>query len=431
MTRAVSRQAYEVHAPGLQFSLETLRGALLWLAGLSGAFVFVEPSPYEFASLLAIFVFAATGLALAPALMPLLILLVLYNIGFAVAVIPVLHQGKPLVWVLVSAYLSATALFFAAALGRNTSARLSLILRGYMTAAVLAALAGIAGYFRLLPGSDLFVLYDRARGTFNDPNVLGAFLVLPILLAFQRVLAGRLSESLRGCAVLLVLVAALLLSFSRGAWAQLALSAVVLMALTFITTRSRRERLRIVLFAVAGAVASAAFVVALLSIEQVGELFKERATLEQSYDVGHGGRFGRHLLGLAMVLDHPLGLGPLQFRTFFPEDPHNAFLNAFASGGWLSGFSYLAITITTLVMGLRVALWPAPWRAPFLALYAAYVGIVAESAVIDSDHWRHGFLVVGALWGLMAATQLHRAVSRSGLNAPAARALGVVRPTYR
>ena len=38
----------------------------------------------------------------------------------------------------------------------------------------------------------MFLLYDRARGTFNDPNVLGAFLVLPALLAFQRICSGVL-----------------------------------------------------------------------------------------------------------------------------------------------------------------------------------------------------------------------------------------------
>ena len=126
--------------------------------------------------------------------MPLGALLVFLNLGYAVAVIPVLDQPKPLLWVLVSAYLSATALFFAAMLGRNTERRLRLLLNGYMMAAILAALAAIVGYFRLLPGTDLFVLYDRARGTFNDPNVLGAFLVLPAILAYHRVLAGRFAQ---------------------------------------------------------------------------------------------------------------------------------------------------------------------------------------------------------------------------------------------
>ena len=35
--------------------------------------------------------------------------------------------------------------------------------------------------------------------------------------------------------------------------------------------------------------------------------------------------------------------------------------------------------------------------------------MVAESFIIDSDHWRHYFLILGVLWGLIAAT--HRALA--------------------
>ena len=409
MSLAAELDAGRTYAPPLTASLETLRGALLWLTGLVGAFVFMEPSPYEVASLMAIVAFVATGLTLSASLMPLAILLVLYNIGFAIAVVPILDQEKTLLWVLVSAYLGTTALFFAAMLGRNTERRLSLLLSGWMLAAVLASLAGIVGYFRLLPGTDVFVLYDRARGTFNDPNVLGAFVVLPALLAYRRVLTGRVGEVVRASLMLAVLLGGLFLSFSRGAWAQFALAAAVMMALEFITTRSSRERLRIVVFAVLGIVATAAIVAALLSIDQVAELFKQRAALEQSYDVGHTGRFGRQVLGWLMAIEEPLGIGALQFPRFFPEAPHNVYLNAFMSGGWLSGFAYMILTLTTLTIGFRYAFVTTPWRSFYVALYAAFVGMAAEGLVIDSDHWRHYFLVLGLLWGLMAAARAQRA----------------------
>src|SRR5438034_116313 len=87
--------------------------------------------------------------------------------------------------------------------------------------AFAGAFVAIGGYFHLFGGaSELFVLYSRARGTFNDPNVLGAFLVLPGLLVFQRLLAGR--RIVRSGLMLLIMLAALFLSFSRGAWGQFA-----------------------------------------------------------------------------------------------------------------------------------------------------------------------------------------------------------------
>ena len=412
MSVAIQPYAAAPHAPRLHYSVEMLRGALLWLTGLFGAFVFMEPSPYEILSLLAIVCFLVTGMALRLALMPLAALLVLYNIGFAIAVVPVLDQPKTLLWVLVSSYLSVTALFFAVMLGENTESRLRLLLNGYTTAAALAAAAGIIGYFRLLPGADLFVLYDRARGTFNDPNVLGAFLVLPALLAFQRMLSGHLLQAARASLLFLLLLAGIFLSFSRGAWGQFALAAAIIMVLEFITTRSARGRVRIAIFAVFGVVALAALITALLSLDQVAGLFKQRASLDQSYDIGHTGRFGRHVLGMLLVLDQPFGIGPLQFHKIFPEDPHNAYLNAFVSGGWLSGFSYLALTAATLATGLRFVFVTTPWRSTYLAVYAEFVGLAIESVIIDSDHWRHYFLVLGVLWGLMAASHTYVARTR-------------------
>jgi hypothetical protein len=385
-------------------SIERLRAGLLWLTGLAGAFVFIEPSPYEVASLLALFVFAATGLVLRAGMVPLALLLVLYNIGFSVAAIPVLDAPKTVIWVLTSWYLAATAVFFAAVLSDDPR-HLSPLVRGTMLAAVVAALAAIVGYSQLVPQlTDLFLRYGRARGTFNDPNVLGAFLVFPMLVAMGRIFAGR-RGTLRACVLLALFSTALLLTFSRGAWGQAAFAAVLMMALSFLTSRSADERARIVLIAVAGATLLAGLVALLLSFDSVAALFSERAALEQGYDAGPLGRFGRHALGALLALDQPLGIGPLQFHNLFVEDPHNAFLNAFVSGGWLSGLAYLALMLVTLGLGLRYAFVPTPWQSAYLAVYCAFAGTFAESLIIDSDHWRHYFLLVGALWGLMMASR--------------------------
>jgi hypothetical protein len=400
-------------APQLRSSVERLRGGLLWLTGCAGAFVFMEPSPYEVASLLTIAVFAATGLSLRAAIMPLVVLLILYNVGFSFAVIPVLSLPKTGLWVLVSWYMAATAVFFAAMLGTSTQSRLDLLVRGYMMAALIAAVAGIIGYFRLVPFSDLFLMHERARGTFNDPNVLGAFLVFPSLIALQRMLGGGLAQALRGGALLLLFTIAVLLSFSRAAWGQFAVCLIVMLALTFVTSRSGPERLRIGLIAATGLMAMTLFIAALLSLDAVAELFKERASLGQSYDSGPMGRFGRHVLGFFLAMDHPLGIGPLQFARIFPEDPHNAYLNAFLSGGWLSGFCYATLALVTLALGARFIFAPTPWQNTYLAVLTAFAGLAIESLIIDTDHWRHYFLLLGLLWGLMAASSRYLASTRS------------------
>jgi len=67
-------------------------------------------------------------------------------------------------------------------------------------------------------------------------------------------------------------------------------------------------------------------------------------------------------------------------------------------------------------MSTRFLFVRTPWQPIYHAIYAAYVGTIAESAIIDIDHWRHYFLILGALWGLMVASRPYLVVpaNRSG-----------------
>jgi hypothetical protein len=38
-------------------------------------------------------------------------------------------------------------------------------------------------------------------------------------------------------------------------------------------------------------------------------------------------------------------------------------------------------------------------------LCAAFIGMALEGLVIDSDHWRHFFLLMGMIWGAALVTQ--------------------------
>ena len=141
----------------------------------------------------------------------------------------------------------------------------------------------------------------------------------------------------------------------------------------------------------------------LLSFDSIDSLFKQRASLDQSYDEGRFGRFGRHILGFQMALDLPLGIGPLQFTRFFPEDTHNSYLNAFMSGGWIAGICYPALVFITVIIGFRHVFVRVPWQQTYLAIFAAFLGTVGESFIIDTDHWRHFWMMIGTMWGMFAA----------------------------
>jgi hypothetical protein len=120
-----------------------------------------------------------------------------------------------------------------------------------------------------------------------------------------------------------------------------------------------------------------------------------------------------------MALDLPFGIGPLQFHHYFPEDTHNSYLNAFMSGGWLSGICYPALVFLTVILGFKHAFVRVPWQRAYLAIFAAFVGTVGESFVIDTDHWRHFWMMLGAMWGMIAAAQPYTR-GQMPLTAPAA-----------
>ena len=327
--------------------LVRLTRGFMWLIALSGGFVIIEPAPYEFLIAIAMVVFLAAGLVVRPLHVPLIALLLAYNIGYLIGVVPVISLEGTAMWTAVSCFMSITTLFFALALVTDTSSRLDMLLKGYMASAIVVSLFGIVTYFHLLPGSETFIFAMRSKATFKDPNVLGAFLVLPAVLAMQRVMLGGARNVIVGGFCALVVALELLLAFSRGAWGVAAAAVLLTLLFTFLTSSSAKERLRIVVFAAAGLAVVAAVLALALTLPQVQSLFEERASLVQSYDSGRFGRFGRHILGALLALDHPFGIGPLQFSKYFPEDPHNSFLDSFMAGGWLSGAAYFGLVLLT------------------------------------------------------------------------------------
>jgi hypothetical protein len=395
-------------APGVV----ALQRTLLWLVGASVAIVFIEPSPYELLTLAAAIVFFATGLRLRLVFVPLMLLLFLVNIGYSICAVPLMDKPEVANWIATSWYMAVTVIFFAMVVSEDTAARLDMLRRGLIMGGLFASTAGIAGYFNLVPGGhDLLTLYDRARGTFKDPNVLGAFLVLPSLFALQSVVSDDFRKSFRSTIALGIMALAVLLAFSRAAWGGLAITAAFMLALMVLTSRSHAQRSRIIVIAVVVVILVVTLIAVLLSFDSIGEMFKQRASFDQSYDEGRFGRFGRHILGAEMALDLPFGIGPLQFHRYFPEDTHNSYLNAFMSGGWIAGICYPALAFITVIMGFRHIFVRVPWQRAYLAIFAAFLGTVGESFIIDTDHWRHFWMMLGVMWGMFAAAQRYKASS--------------------
>src|ERR1700692_75415 len=234
-------------APGVL----ALQRALVWLVGASGAIVFIEPSPYELVTLGAAVIFMATGLRLRLVFMPLLLLLFLLNVGYSIGAIPFIDRPEVANWIATSWYMAVTVMFFAMVVADDTEARLDMLRRGLIVGGMIAAISGIAGYLNLVPGGhDLLTLFERARGTFKDPNVLGAFLILPALFVLQSVVSDHFAKALRNGVAFAIMALASLLAFSRAAWGGLAITSAFMLALMVLTSQSRAQRSRIIVMSV-------------------------------------------------------------------------------------------------------------------------------------------------------------------------------------
>jgi O-antigen ligase len=379
---------------------DRLVNAILFLMVLVSAFVRFEPAPYEgLFALLALACFAA-NVPIDRKLSPLIALLAVWNVSGLVSLAQVSHDQAAVTFMAVSVYLAISAILLACVFSDDTVWRIELMKRAYVAAAVIVVALGLAGYF-LYAGED--ALTGRVRGTFKDPNVFGPFLILPILLLatdlFQR------GFSLWRILVITFLLFGLLMSFSRGAWLNFAASGIALTALLFLTAPTPRMRIQLIAMSLVALMMLAAVVAAALSIDAVGNMFEERAKVTQSYDTGDRGRFTSQASAILIILDHPNGVGPFQLRHHTGIDPHQVYLNAFASYGWVGGVAYIAMILGTLFVGFRYVIVRTPWQPALVATYAAFVGTVVEGMVIDTDHWRHFYLMLGLIWGLAVATQ--------------------------
>jgi hypothetical protein len=325
----------------------------------------------------------------------------------------------------VAAYLVCAFIFFASYVFEAPDRRMRLIFNAYAIAAFIAALTGIAGYFGMIADASGFTGYGRASGTFNDPNVFGPYLIAPILYLGLRLSTARSAKALMLVPVLGVLVLALLLSFSRGAWGGFLLSAAVFVGLTLATSRSSAQTYRLVAFSAFMGLLIIGIVGVALSTPKVQELFEQRASLVQDYDVGEAGRFDSQRRAFVMALENPLGIGPEQWAMINKLDTHNVYLNVLVAGGFLSALGFVAFLAMTFVAGKRAIFANGPGQEFLIVAYACLVGHMVEAFIIDVDNWRHLFLLFGMAWGAILATKAMKAApARSATREPPVLASG-------
>jgi O-antigen ligase len=344
------------------------------------------------------------GFRLNVALMPIIFLWVIYDIAGFVALMPHWDESDPKLFQFQSLYLVIMGIFFAMFFSEETEERLELALKAFTAGCLVSAILGILGYLGLFGLAEYTTMYEgRVSGTFKDPNVFGSYMILGLVYLAHRVMLGQSKHPLLTIAGLGIIVAAVFLSFSRGSWGAAVVALLTMFVAAFLTAEQASTRRRMLLWAIATLAVGIIAIIAILSIDSARELFLQRATVTQDYDEGITGRFGNQLRSLPMLLDLPNGFGPLRFRLTFDLDPHNSYINAFASYGWIGGFAWILIVASTFFVGFRLMIVRSPFRNLAHVCWPALMVLLLQGFQIDIDHWRWVFLGFGTVWGLEAA----------------------------
>jgi O-antigen ligase len=299
---------------------------------------------------------------------------------------------RALVFFSITAYLLALAVWVTNYV--RSEGTVKLIVRCYVWGAAIVTIPTLAALFVTFPGGD-FLLYDgtRAQGLFKDPNVFGPFLVPAVLILLEDILHPHVVTRRRFVAAILALLltCGVVFAYSRAGWLNISLGVLTMLAvLTF--RRGGGGRALALLLAILIGVSAATTV---LIVSGSSSFFDERARLHE-YD---SDRFSAQASGLEIASSHPFGIGPGQFERFSETGAHSLYVRTLAEQGLLGAAAMIGLMFATLVLAARNAIeGRSAYGVGSAALLAAWVGILANSAFVDTLHWRHLWLVAALIW---------------------------------
>jgi len=261
--------------------------------------------------------------------------------------------------------------------------------------ATVIAVFTLLALFLPFPGRHLLTYYSatRAKGLFEDPNVFGAFMSIPLGLMLAELVEPRLLSWRRRWLFLVLIVsgAAVLFSFSRAAWLNAVLLLVTMIAVYAVRRRGGRQAIA----TVGVGFAVAAILIPIVLFTGSSSFLVGRVQF-QSYD---NARFHGQDASLQLARTHVFGIGPGQYAQTVGIAAHSTYLRALGEEGVLGFTLIVALFLVTLILAWgNVVAGRTTFGISASLLFGLWVGLIANSIFIDTLHWRHLWLVAGLIW---------------------------------
>lgn len=367
------------------------------LLGASSCVVLIEPAPFEVIALLLMLAHSAQHLQeqrwqrIAPLTADMLLLLALFAI---LQFVPVALQAQSPAQSAFYAGVTTMLIMIGLHLGRlhdRGDVRFFDFLAGYAAAALLTALLALASLHPLgaAIGGD-FLLWDRPRVFFKDPNVLGPYLVPASVLFLEGAARRRGARTLLFVLFAILCAAGALASASRAAWINLAIALAIYGLLG-----SRRQKAVLAFAALIVGAAAIPLSAVLLdggSLDAL-RLYSGRMQL-QEYD---SDRFTMATEAFELGLRYPAGVGPGEIATYLGMgagmDPHNTYVRIWAENGPVAMGLFAVILLLMLAHALQERLAAGRWDPALVCAFALLAGALVNASVVDTLHWRHFWVI--------------------------------------
>lgn len=309
------------------------------------------------------------------------------------------ERGYAWFYLSVTLYLLATFVFFAAFVGKFGQHAIRILRDGYLIAAAITAGIGLLASLHILPNSEMFFLDAsllRIKSTFKDPNVFAPFLVGAVFLGLTAVVHAERVRP-RYLIVVGLSLAGITLAFSRGAYVHLVVSLVAYVLMELVLVREDRASRRLIGGLIFVSPLMIAGLVLLLSSTDLGSYLVERLSY-QSYDRD---RFSNQLSSLEVADRNFFGIGPGQYAwPRYPLAIHSLYLRVLVENGVIGFIALMTMLGASLFYAIAGVLRRGPHVGVYVASLAVISGILVESFVIDTLHWRHFFFFLSLPVGL-------------------------------
>lgn len=365
----------------------------LFIIMLTSSIVFFEPSPYDlFMTIFLLLIFVAAAWSLNKTVILPIIMSLIFLMMNLISMFFVQNVFSAISYFMITCYLVSTFILLVTYSQKLKVPITNILFVGYYCSAIIATVIGVLAYFHLLPDSDRFLMFGRVKSTFKDPNVFGPYLVFPALYALH--LTERRKNAPVGKLIhmtgFLLLMIGIIISFSRAAWGNFAIS--LFFYLLLIKKEMIIVRLKTIVFLFILVIPIIFFLIQSPAIE---ELLSTRLTIK-NYD---SDRFDTQKEAFNIGLANLLGMGPGQSDNEFQYSTHSLYARVFTENGLIGFLSIITIILLSIRrVYLNFRLQNLVEYAGSAIIFSALIGLVFNSFFIDTLHWRHFWIILAFAW---------------------------------